>query len=413
MTESKSETHSMAAQEAWNRFADELKRVGAKILGPTGAQTDRERAEGFRYLARLIGAGQELHMEADRRHPVMARMMTPIRSYIANGTDTLYHEAQLDPSLDYVLEVQRGDDIFFSAVVYAQDEDGLSYMVGHLIDEDMVFEQAQGRQLARIHIGANRAQNAANWIELGGRNPFVLTRQYFPEPVTAVDAGKYRAATMNIAATAEQPAPTVFTAEQLCAGLGRIIAFLDESLDSALGISTFVSLNMIAYQREGSSPTRIGADGQLITDGSYDEHSPEELAEMVDSKVIANNLPGPGIGYVGAMYTLADDEAIVIEGKQVPCRYWSAQILTRFLEAGDYRHFPVAINDRQVDFDDDGSFRIYASAKDPGVRNWMSTQGYRRGQIVVRSLLAQEDFEPALSVVKIADIPDRDRRSAT
>lgn len=113
MTESKSETNSREAQEAWNYFADELMRVGAKILGPTGAQTDRERAESYRYLARLIGAGQELHMEADPRHPVMARMMTPIRSYIANGTDTLYHEARLEPSLDYVLELQRGDDLFF------------------------------------------------------------------------------------------------------------------------------------------------------------------------------------------------------------------------------------------------------------------------------------------------------------
>ena len=413
MTESKREANSREAQEAWNYFADELKRVGAKILGPTGAQTDRERAEGYRYLARLIGAGQELHMEADPRHPVMARMMTPIRSYIANGTDTLYHEARLEPSLDYVLELQRGDDLFFSAVVYAQDGEGLNYMVGHLIDEDIVFEEVEGRQLARIHISASRPEDASNWIELCGANPFVLTRQYFSEPVTAVDAGKYRSATMNIAATVKQAAPAALTAEDLAAGLDRVIAFLEESLDSALGISAFVSLNMIAYEREGSSPTRIGADGQLVTDGSYDEYSPEELAEMVDSSVIANNLPGPGIGYVGAMYTLADDEAILIEGKHVACRYWSAQILTRFLEACDYRHFRVAINDRQVDFDDDGSFRIYASTKDPGVRNWMSTQGYRRGQIVVRSLLAEEDFEPALSVVKIADIPDRDRRRVT
>jgi hypothetical protein len=398
------------AQQAWERFADELKRVGKKVVGPTGATTDRERAEGFRYLARLIGAGQELAMEADRQHPVLARMMTPIRSFIADGTDTLYHEAKLDETLEYVLEVTRGDDLFFSAVVYAQDEDDMNYMVGHLIDEDIVFDDIDGRSTARIHLAATRPESAKNWIELGGKKPFVLTRQYFPEFVTAVDAGKYRQATMTIAPTVAQPAPEEFTADALSEGLERLVAFMDDSIESALGISAFVALNMIAYERDDTTPTRIGADGQLILDGSHDTYSADELADMVDPKIVANNLPGPGIGYIGAMYTLADDEAILIEGTKVPCRYWSCQILTRFLESCDYRHHRVAINDREVDFDEDGSFRIYASASDPGVRNWVATEGYRRGQIVVRSLLAEEDFEPELSVIKISDIPERDRR---
>jgi hypothetical protein len=39
----------------------------------------------------------------------------------------------------------------------------------------------------------------------------------------------------------------------------------------------------------------------------------------------------------------------------------------------------------------------------------MSTQGYRRGQIVLRTLLADEDMNAELSVVKIAEIPERDQ----
>jgi hypothetical protein len=397
------------AHAAWNHFADELKRIGAKVVAPTGAISDRERAEGFRYLARLIGAGQELAMEADRRHPVLWRMMTPLRGFIGDGTDTLYHEAKLDPGLEYVLKVKRGDDLFFSAVVYAQNDAGLNRMAGHLIDDDIVFEEEDGAQTATIHIAQERPSGANNWIKLCEKSPFLLTRQYFPEFVTAVDAGRYRQATLNIAATVAQPNPEEFGALALAEGLGRLTAFMEESIDAALGISTFVSLNMIAYQREGTSPTRIGPDGQVILEGDP-EFTPAELARMVDPKVLANNLPGPGIGYVGAMYTLGDDEAILIEGQNVKSRYWSCQILTRFLESCDYRHHQVAINDRQVDFDEDGSFRIYASTANPGVRNWVDTQGYRQGQIVVRSLLAEEKFEPKLSVVKLADIPARDRR---
>jgi Protein of unknown function (DUF1214) len=405
-----SETEVAPSQTAWNHFADELKKLGDKLVGPTGARGPRERAEGYRYLVRLIAAAQELAFETDRQRPALARMFTPTRKFIAEGTDTIYHEAKLDPALSYEMTVGRGDDLFFSVVVYARDEVGDNFIVDDLDDERIVFEQVDGAQVAQIQISAERPDGAKNWLKLDGRLPFILTRQYFPEFVTAVDAGKYREATMTIRNTGEVSAPAEYREEDLANGIERMVAFMNETLDSALGISAFVGLNTIEYERTDTSPTRIGSDGHLILDdGSHQEYSPEELAEMVDPRVVANNLPAPGIGYVGAMFKLADDEAILIEGRDVPCRYWSAQILTKFLESGDYRYHRVAINNRQVQADENGYFRIYASHANPGVRNWMSTQGYAQGQIVIRALLAEEDMNADLSVVKLIDIPDRDR----
>jgi hypothetical protein len=398
------------SQAAWENFTEELKKLGDKLMGPTGARGARERAEGFRYLIRLIGAAQELEFETDRQRPSLHRMFTPTRKFIAEGTDTLYHEAKLDPERSYGMTVRRGDDLFFSVVVYAEDEDGDKLIVDDLNDEGIVFDEQDGARIAKIQLSAKRPDGAKNWLKLEGRRPFVLTRQYFPEFVTEVDAGKYRPAIMTIENLDEHTAPPEHDEEQFARGVDRMVAFMNETLDSALGISAFVGLNTIEYERTDTSPTRIGSDGNLVLDdGSHEEYSPDELAEMVDPRVVANNLPGPGIGYVGAQFKLAEDEAILIEGKDVPCRYWSAQVLTKFLESGDYRHHRVAINNRQVEVDDDGAFRIYASETDPGVRNWMSTQGYRRGQIVLRTLLAEEDMNAELSVVKIAEIPERDR----
>lgn len=398
------------SQAAWNQFADELKRIGQKLVGPTGARGARERAEGFRYLVRLLAAGQELAFESDRNRPSLVRMFTPTRKFIAEGTDTIYHQAKLDSALSYVMKVRRGDDIFFSAVVYAEDEGGDKFIADDLNDERIVFDEVRGRQVATIHLSATRPEGATNWLKLEGQRPFILTRQYFSEFVTEVDAGKYRQAIMTIERADETRPPSEYSEDELARGIERMASFINETLESALGISAFVGLNMVEYERTDTSPTRIGADGALVLDEtSHDEYSAEELAEMVDPRVVANNLPAPGIGYVGAMFKLAEDEAILIEGKDVPCRYWSAQILTKFLESGDYRYHRVSINNRQVDVDEDGSFRVYASATDPGLRNWMSTQGYRRGQIVLRTLLAEEDMNAALSVVKIAEIPERDR----
>jgi hypothetical protein len=405
-----SEVEITPSQAAWNHFADELKKIGDKLVGPTGARGARERAEGYRYLVRLVAAAQELSFEADRSRPSFVRMFTPTRKFIAEGTDTIYHEAKLDPGLAYRMTVRRGDDLFFSVVVYAEDGDGDKFIADDLNDEGIVFTNVDGEQVAEIHVSAERPDGAKNWLKLDGRLPFLLTRQYFPEFVTEVDAGKYRQAIMNIESIGDSTPPDEYREADLANSVERMVAFMNETLDSALGISAFVGLNMVEYERTDTSPTRIGADGNLVLDDeSHEDYSPDELAEMVDPRVVANNLPGPGIGYVGAMFKLAEDEAILIEGKDVPCRYWSAQILTKFLESGDYRYHRVAINNRQVAVDDDGSFRIYASHTNPGVRNWMSTQGYPRGQIVLRTLLAEEDMNAELSVVKLADIPNRDR----
>jgi hypothetical protein len=195
------------SQAAWNRFADRLKEVGEKIVGPLGARSARERADGFRYLASLLTAGYELEMEADRAHPVLARMFTPIRSFVGDGPDTLYHEAKLDESLSYDFTIRRGDDIFFSIVVYASDEDGMRYMVSFLIDKDIEWQEKNGAQIATIHISQERPEGAKNWLELRGALPFIITRQYFVERVIEVDQGKYRPAIMDVRCTNDAPPP--------------------------------------------------------------------------------------------------------------------------------------------------------------------------------------------------------------
>jgi len=394
-----------ASQEAWRRFAEGLEAIVEQLVGPTGARGERERAEAIRYLMGLVSAAQELEMEANRDHPRFVRMFTPTRSFIADGVDTLYHEAKLDPARSYRCEVERGDDIFFSIALYASDEEGMREIVSHLIDEDL--ETADG--VATIHISRSRPADATHWLELRGEKPFLLTRQYFPESVLEVDRGVYQAAKMHIRCMDSTPKPPVYGPAELSAGLERALGFIQETVDSALGISAYVAMNMIEYEGAEGTPTRIDAEGKLVLDEErHDPLDAEQLVELIDPKVVANNLPGPGIEYVGASYKLADDEAIVVAGKRIACRYWSCQLLDQFLQSGDYRHHVVSLNDRQVHYDDDGSFRIYASRANPGVKNWLDTEGRRRGQIVLRSLLAETDMDPELRVIKLAEIPERD-----
>jgi hypothetical protein len=335
-------------------------------------------------------------------------MMTPIRKFKGDGTDTLYYEAKLDEALDYRLVVRKGDALFFSTTVYAYDERDAYYIVDNLIDDAMVFEDVGGEQVATIHLSAERPAGAKNWVQLKGRKPILFTREYFPEFVNSADQGRHRPVHMNLECISDVPAPDHWSEADLTTGLGRVVDFIEDATDVSIGLSIFAGLNLVSYEKtqEGKrvDATHI-ADGELILDDARDdEYTPQELAQMIDPKLVANNLPGPGIQYLGAWYKLRDDEAILIQGKDVPCRYWSCQILTRYLESGDYRHHRVGINNRQVKLGDDGSFRIYACHENPGVDNWISTQGYSNGHILIRTLLADPLMEAEFSVVKIDTI---------
>lgn len=412
MSASKSGTDSELApsQVAWNDFTDQLKRIGEKITGPTGARDERERAEGYRYLVRLISAAHQLEMESDRRHPSLERMMTPMRKFKGDGTDTLYHEAKLDEALSYRFKVQRGQDIFFSATVYAHDENDAYYIVDDLIDEAIDWDEEGGQSVAEIHLSAERPAGARNWIQLKGRGPILFTRQYFPEFAHSTDSGRYRPGVFELECLSDVPVREHLSEEALASGLQRVIDFIEDATDVSIGLSIFAGLNLVSYEKthEGQAvdATHITEGKMHLDDDRHDAYTPEQLAAMVDPKLVANNLPGPGIQYLGAWFKLRDDEAIVITGKDVPCRYWSCQILTRYLESGDYRHHRVGINNRQAKLREDGSFVIYASHENPGVDNWISTQGYTNGHILIRTLLANPLMEASFSVVKIADIQE-------
>ena len=340
------------SQTAWNRFTVELARIGEKIVGPTGAQSPSERAEGYRYLVRLLSAAHQLEMDIDRKLPTLARMMTPIRKFKGDGPDTLYHEAKLDETLDYELTLRRGDDIFLSFTVYAFDESNAYKIVDGLFDHDIVYENVFGEQIAKIYISAARPEGAVNWLRLEGARPILFVREYFPESVLEVDAGRYRSATMNIECTSDVEISSDYSEKDRELGLQRVLDCVEDATDVSIGLSVFAGLNLVAYEStkggKRSAMTRID-NGVLIHDGPDDGgHSAEELARMIDPKLVANNLPGPGIDYLGAWFQLEPDEAIRISGNDVPCRYWSCQIMTRYPESAHFRSAPVGINNPPV-----------------------------------------------------------------
>ena len=97
--------------------------------------------------------------------------------------------------------------------------------------------------------------------------------------------------------------------------------------------------------------------------------------------------------------------AMVIETDDPRADYFSYQTYrTGWYNPGDYANRQTSLNQHQAHVGSDGKIRFVASAKDPGVPNWLDTEGRGDGLIVFRYIKPEDPQLPEVSVVPEADV---------
>jgi hypothetical protein len=109
--------------------------------------------------------------------------------------------------------------------------------------------------------------------------------------------------------------------------------------------------------------------------------------------------------YAMGSYQLADDEALVIEGRSPACAFWNMCLWNPFLHTYNYDYERVTINGGQIAYRPDGSWQIVVAHRDPGHPNWVSTAGHRRGRIWFRWFLPEDSpARPQTTVVTVDEV---------
>jgi hypothetical protein len=132
---------------------------------------------------------------------------------------------------------------------------------------------------------------------------------------------------------------------------------------------------------------------------------------IVPNKFNPPEIPAGDIGfanrsaaYAMAPYMIGPDQALVLEGRFPKCRFANVMLWNRFLQTYDYATRQISLNRKQTKQAPDGSFRMVVAHKDPGVPNWLDTQGKPFGLIYWRFVMPQETVpEIKAKVVKFAD----------
>ena len=362
---------------AWQALVRRIEAAGA-LLSAEGAPADAAgRAVGMRYLTRFLAAGLRVCLECDDPdHPVFGRMIDNAMSWGLDNPDCNYSWARIRGDAEYRIEGTRGSACHLEFQVNTGHMgDGhipafgggdRAWRTVSFVSGDALRSDADGR--FEIAVCADRRDG--NWLALDPDASHVLVRQYFH------DWEHERPAVFSIERVGARYPKPALTPERFAAHL----ATLDAWLDAGLACWDKVSRLLLSLQ-------------------------PNTLL-MFDVK---NDVDRPGLhgqAYGMGPFACAADEAVLLEFTPPRCRMWGVALNNVWWESLEFGQRQTSLNSHQALRDTDGVFRGVIAHTDPGVPNWIDTEGATRGTLAVRFLLADAAPQPRTRTVKLRDLRD-------
>lgn len=363
---------------AFNELFEFMKQLDTDYLSEERRITEAaDVAEGEHMLLHLLKAGLDVYVDNDPGRPRFAPLAGPTLKWGGEGADNPSHCAPLDVDRRYVIGGSIGDAAYVSFTVYKgkQDGDWNDGVVSALNHREFTVD-AEGRY--EIEVSADPKPGALH-MERGVSN-CVIARHYFENDVCAM---------------------------------------ADPTLHIDLSIE---ALDAPTYPRPLSPPALVDRLKATMTfiHGQTMARPPMGAGEPPAwFSLVPNQLPQPlqwvpteggGAGavdnaYCAGLYVLGPEEALVIDGRWPPCVYANVMLWNRFMQGYDYRYRSCSLNRTQMRADADGRFSAVVAHQDPGVPNWLDTEGRPNGILYWRFLLSEGEIEqPRCRVMPVADV---------
>jgi hypothetical protein len=355
----------------WRELAEALRRAERLIVDPgvaAGPDAELLRAEGHRYLTRLLAGGIRLCVElADADHPELGRMVDTTISWGIDNPDCIYLYASVRGDATYRVFGNRGTAHHFDVQVNR----------GHFAEAPAfgVVSSCNGRELATSADGDFELvlapdRHDGNWLKLEEDAEWLLIRQYF------YDWEHERPAELSIERAGADSPPPSLTSDRMAARLRRLVRWLD------VGASYWDQMARYSYERGPNTMFFRGLD-----------------------ETAWGGLRGLAYGF--GNFACGRDEAVLLEVEPPCCHYWSFSLANRYWETLDWVRRQASLNGHQTVLDDDGVFRAVIAHEDPGVANWLDPAGNPSGTMMGRYLLTDSAPVPSLRVLPAAELRRR------
>lgn len=351
----------------WDDFCDELKAAG-QLVKREGVPNDALiKAEGYRYLTRMLRAGLEGCLEfSDKDFPVLRCPVHETIKMGADNPDNYYQSGAINPAHDYKISGTRGtvDYLGFGTVINRYGSGGNMVTTGFVDAREMIIE-ADGS----FEIIVSQTEQTGNWLPMNSQTNAINVRQTFQDRLSEKRA-EITIERLNV--DTDRPLP--LSPEKLQRGLKSALQFVKGSTnlfedwtESFLPISNQLPAADQDYCQE------IGGD--------------------------------PNIFYFHSIWQLQPDEVLVLEAKTIPqCQTWNFQLDNWWMESLDYTNQRIHVNKHTAHYESDGSVKVYIAHTDPGHPNWIETAGHTQGTMCWRWIRAEQHPPVEAKVVKLADL---------
>ncbi len=109
--------------------------------------------------------------------------------------------------------------------------------------------------------------------------------------------------------------------------------------------------------------------------------------------------------YSMAPYLIGPHDALLMKARWPTCRFGNVCLWNRFQQTYDFANRQVSLNRTQAQSDEDGRVCIVISHEDPGVPNWLDTEGRPFGMVFWRFMLPEGHLEtPETQIVPLAEV---------
>jgi hypothetical protein len=371
---------------AWREFCDRMAALGETILepgfpgtpgpagtGPSAPEAARDRAEGVRHLANQLAGWLTFALGSTdgddprlfRHNDLVMRWGGPnvdqnARRATIKGSGVYRLAGTMNACEEFVVQV-KGGEMHTGGAVVVSESTASAFGVKPGEDFEIILSAAPP---------APGASAPARWLRIDDRVDTVHIRDYY------FDWQPRQPAVFALQRLDEPDAPP-FTAAPLTPD--RVAGMLETA-------ATIVE-NSIVFWRDYQENIRAGQPLNAFG-------PPESVPEGVQ-----------GLHYCHAFVRLGPGEALVTEVHPDDAAAWDVQLYSRaWYESLDFPHRPTSLNHRLAHRSAGGAVRAVIAATDPGVPNWLDTEGRTEVMSTHRWLTANRAPRVTSAVVPIAEL---------
>lgn len=413
---------------AWDDLLAELARARDAIDEPElmpAPPSDRNLAEGYRYLMGFVHSAVERAFHGDSHFPFVRHAIQLVNKATIDNADAIYFMAPIDGRQSYRVHGRAGDHRHWRGSPATQSgRKAPQYVIFELSDGCIAGDSGSLAEMRPgVKVQTGKLDSGEFEVDDDGYFEILLAPERPPG-----HAGNF-IPTRRRSKHANPDDPDGPTDRYACTLSGRQL-FYDWEREDAIPL-VIERLGADGAQPPAYGPAAAAAElrrmGALVrgqmhfwnqfytvlleTYGKRDGEQGERFMprNAFNQPNAASGATGGGQStniYAGGVYELEPDEALVIESRvRVPPQYIGFHLSNLWGESHDFANHQSSLNGFQAELDDDGALRWVVAHRDPGLPNWVDTTGHREGFMAPRWSYSQTpaaDRWPTVEAKKVA-----------